>query len=124
MYERRALALMRAVCLKYRVLLPSFSCENATEAIACNCGALAPSSRREAKVRSRIRYVLGIPQKTNDYRKTINQPVILSGEKRLRFAQSKFCGLSEANKQNRGANATKGYGLELWWLSFTNVTSH
>ena len=48
--------------------------------------------------------------------------VILSGEKRLRFAESKFCGSSEASKQNRGANATMGYGWEFWWLAMANVT--
>ena len=60
-----------------------------------------------------------MPPKTNEYHKTINQPVILSG---VRSTQSKFCGLSEANKQNRGANATKGYGLKFWWLFEVNVT--
>ena len=39
-----------------------------------------------------------IYSKTNDYTKTINQPVILSGEKRLRFAQSNFCGLSVSER--------------------------
>ena len=39
--------------------------------------------------------------KTNSYHKTNNQPVILSEEKRLRFAKSNFRGLSEANERKR-----------------------
>ena len=35
--------------------------------------------------------ILGIPPKPNAHHQTNNQPVILSGEKRSRFAQSKFC---------------------------------
>ena len=63
-----------------------------------------------------------MPPKTNEYRKATNQPVILSEEKRLRFAQSNFRGLSETNKRKQGAKATQGYGLEFWWLSTTKVT--
>ena len=60
--------------------------------------------------------VLDGPKKTNAYHQIITLFVILSGEKRLRFAKSKFCGLSEANKQNRGALATMGSPNEFGWL--------
>ncbi len=40
---------------------------------------------------------------SNAYHLTISLYVILSEGKRLRFTESKFCELSEANKQNRGA---------------------
>ncbi len=41
-YLRIELATNRALLVRTREHLPSFFCENATEAIACNCGALVP----------------------------------------------------------------------------------
>ena len=63
------------------------------------------------------------PPEANAYHQTTNQPVILSGEKRLRFAKSNFRGLSEANKRKQGAKAPQGSRNKFWWLAFTNVTS-
>ena len=45
---------------------------------------------------------------------TIPLYVILSGENLEKVSLSKFCGLSEANEQNRGANATMGSPNKFW----------
>ena len=50
------------------------------------------------------------------------QHVILSGEKRLRFSESKFCGLSLGEQAEPRSNATMGSPNGFGWLSFTNVT--
>ena len=42
------------------------------------------------------------------------QPVILSGEKRLRFAQSKFCGLSVSEQAKPRSDSDDGISEQVW----------